>query len=49
MSYFAKKLVAQVMHEMSLGDMQWKRKVWSKLMEGLEIQAFMFNKLACLI
>ncbi len=36
-SYFAKNLVAQVMNEMSLENMQWKRKVWSKLMEALEI------------
>jgi hypothetical protein len=47
MSYFAKKLVAQVMHEMSLLDMQWKKKIWSKLMEALEILALMPDILAC--
>ncbi len=47
MSYFAKKLVVQVMHEMSLPNMQWKRKFWSKLMEALDIQALMSNILAC--
>ncbi len=49
MSYFAKKLVAQVMHEMSPQDMQWRRKVWSKLMEAPKIQALMPDKLACLM
>ncbi len=39
MTYFAKKLVVQVMHEMNHRDMKWKRKFWSKLMEAPEIQA----------
>jgi hypothetical protein len=47
MSYSAKKLVAQVMNEMSLRDMKWSRKVWSKLMEALDVQVLMPNELAC--
>jgi hypothetical protein len=35
------------MNEMSLQDMQWRRKVWSKLMEALKIQTLMPDKLAC--
>ncbi len=37
MSYSGKKLVAQVMNEMSLRDMKWNKKIWSKLMEALDV------------
>jgi hypothetical protein len=49
MSRSTKKLVAQVMNEMNLCDMQWNKKVWSKLMEALDVQVLMFDKLACLM
>jgi hypothetical protein len=43
MSHSTKKLVAQVMNEMNLCDMQWNKKVWSKLMEAPDVQVLMFD------